>query len=225
MKVAIFFSGGKDSTLAALKALENSYDVFLITFIPEKDSYLFHTSCLEFPRIQAKLMNLDIEEIRTSGEKEKEVEEVISALKEIKEKRKLDAIWAGCIKSKYQKERIERIAKELNVKAFFPFWNKSCEEHWNELLTQKFKITITKIATYGLSKDLMGKIIDKNLYEKIKDESIKYGFDLCFEGGEAETLVLDCPIFSKEIEIKNFEIIKDENSFILKVKDFKLKRK
>ena len=225
MKIAIFFSGGKDSTLAVLKALESNYDIFLITFLPEKDSYLFHNSCLEFPRIQAKLMDLDIEEIRISGEKEKEIEEVILALKELKGKRNFDAIGAGCIRSKYQKERIERIAKELNVKTFFPFWNRSCEEHWSELLTKKFKITISKIATYGLSNDLIGKIIDKNLYEKIKEESIKYGFDLCFEGGEAETLVLDCPIFSKEIEIKDFEIIKDENSFILRVKDFKLKRK
>jgi diphthamide synthase (EF-2-diphthine--ammonia ligase) len=32
--------------------------------------------------------------------------------------------------------------------------------------------------------------------------SLKYGFNLNFEGGEAETIVVDCPIYKKKFKIK-----------------------
>ncbi len=31
----------------------------------------------------------------------------------------------------------------------------------------------------------------------------KYGFNLTFEGGEAETLVTNCPLFKKKLRVKN----------------------
>jgi ABC transporter with metal-binding/Fe-S-binding domain ATP-binding protein len=226
MKIAILFSGGKDSTLTVLKALENNYETILVTFIPKNQySYLFHTSCLEFPRIQAKLLNLEIEEIEISGEKEKEINEVLNALTYLKKEKNIEAIGVGVIKSEYQKKKIEEIAKKLNLKTFFPLWNRDCESHWKELFDKKFKIIISKISTYGLSTNLLGKVIDEKIFEEIKKESLKYGFDLCFEGGEAETLVLDCQAFSHEIIIEDFEIERDVNSYILKIKKFRLKRK
>ncbi|MDP3034253.1 MAG: TIGR00289 family protein, partial [Methanobacteriaceae archaeon] len=36
----------------------------------------------------------------------------------------------------------------------------------------------------------------------------KFGINIAFEGGEAETLVVDCPIFNKKIKI-----LKSENNW------------
>ena len=49
----------------------------------------------------------------------------------------------------------------------------------------------------------MGRIIT----EKDVDKLVKIkGINVAFEGGEAETLVVNCPIFSKKIDIKDYEI-------------------
>ena len=39
--------------------------------------------------------------------------------------------------------------------------------------------------------------------------SVKHGFNLNFEGGEAETLVLDCPLFSRQILIEKSKSVWD----------------
>ena len=67
----------------------------------------------------------------------------------------------------------------------------------------KFKVVIVKVACDGLRKKLLGKEID---LEEIKKLSKKYRFNLAFEGGEAETLVLDAPNFKKKIEILDSKI-------------------
>jgi uncharacterized protein (TIGR00290 family) len=54
----------------------------------------------------------------------------------------------------------------------------------------------------GLEKEWLGRRIDKDSLTKLAALSKKYGFNLTFEGGEAETLVIDCPLFRKKLEIK-----------------------
>jgi diphthamide synthase (EF-2-diphthine--ammonia ligase) len=39
--------------------------------------------------------------------------------------------------------------------------------------------------------------------ERLDKLATKHGFNLSFEGGEAETLVLDCPLFSSPVKIIN----------------------
>jgi diphthamide synthase (EF-2-diphthine--ammonia ligase) len=39
----------------------------------------------------------------------------------------------------------------------------------------------------------------------LKHLSKKFGFNLNFEGGEAETFVINCPFFSNPIKINKFE--------------------
>jgi hypothetical protein len=38
----------------------------------------------------------------------------------------------------------------------------------------------------------------------------KYGLDVCGEGGEYESLVLDCPLFEKKLSIARWDIVADE---------------
>jgi len=39
----------------------------------------------------------------------------------------------------------------------------------------------------------------------LKSLSEKFGFNLNFEGGEAETFVVNCPLFTNSIKINQFE--------------------
>ncbi|MDB4849682.1 ATP-binding protein, partial [Nitrosopumilus sp.] len=50
----------------------------------------------------------------------------------------------------------------------------------------------------------LGKIILKSDIELLSTLSDKFGFNLNFEGGEAETFVIDCPLFSHPIKINQF---------------------
>jgi len=60
---------------------------------------------------------------------------------------------------------------------------------------------MTTVSSDGLDDSWLGKSISKSDLISLKKLSEKFGFNLNFEGGEAETFVVDCPLFSNPIKI------------------------
>jgi len=224
MNLLSLFSGGKDSTFATYIASREHKISYLLTLESlNKESYMFHTSNIKFTKIQAKLMNIPIIYHKTKGEKEEEVKDLESILSRIKN---IEGIVSGAIASNYQKSRIDAICSKLNLIHFSPLWRKEPIEILKEIVKNDFKVIITSVAAYGLDESWLGKEIN---YETIKDlEKInkKYSVNLCGEGGEFETFVLDCPLFKKRIEIVDYEKTWDNKTksgefIIKKIKIFK----
>ena len=64
--------------------------------------------------------------------------------------------------------------------------------------------------------------IDEDLLEELKVLNEKHGLHMAFEGGEAETLVLDGPIFKKRLNILDTEKVWNVDSGNLLIKDAEL---
>ncbi len=65
---------------------------------------------------------------------------------------------------------------------------------------------LTSVSAAGLDQKWLGRIININAVRELLKLSKNYQFNPVFEGGEAETLVLDCPLFlSERIEIMESE--------------------
>jgi uncharacterized protein (TIGR00290 family) len=79
----------------------------------------------------------------------------------------------------------------------------------NELISANFKFIISSVSSGGLDDSWLGKIITKNDISILYTLSQKFGFNLNFEGGEAETFVINCPLFLYQIEIIKAEKIWD----------------
>jgi diphthine-ammonia ligase len=73
----------------------------------------------------------------------------------------------------------------------------------HDLIDEKFCIKIVGVSAMGLDESWLGMTLDNNSLYNLEDLSQKYGFNITFEGGEAETLTLDCPLFKKRLEIKD----------------------
>ena len=104
--------------------------------------------------------------------------------------------------SNYQKERIDKICNKLKIASIAPLWHIEPKKYLKELIRHDFKIIITGIAADGLTKDFLGSGIDNNFIKKIEKLNIHAGG----EGGEYESLVLDCPLFKKKLKIKKARI-------------------
>lgn len=77
----------------------------------------------------------------------------------------------------------------------------------------------------GLDKQWLGKVIDKRSLAELTTLSKKYGFNLTFEGGEAETLVIDCPLFSKKLKVNAANPHWDGQRGIFEIRDVSLVEK
>src|SRR3989344_7563656 len=196
MKLAALISGGKDSIYAAYIISNQHKIACLISFKSKRsDSYMFHIPNIDLVKLQAESMDIPLIFMESSGIKEKELNDIKKALKIAIKKYKIEGVVSGALASNYQKSRIDNICNELKLKSIAPLWHINIEQYLKDLIKNSFKVIITGIAAEGLDESFLGKKIDNNLIEKLKKINEKIGMHLAFEGGEAETLVLDCPFF------------------------------
>lgn len=222
MRVAALISGGKDS-LYSLHLVSKNEIKYLITVSPRnKESWMFHFPCIELTKLQAKALGIKHIFKEIEGKKEEEVEELKMIIKNIR--KEIDGLVSGAIRSRYQKERIDKVCEELGIKSISPLWGRNPEEVIEDEIRNGFEIIITGVFCEGLNENWIGKKIDLRVLEELKELKKKYGINVAGEGGEFETLVLDCPLFKKKIEILESEKFWDRktNSGYLIVKDARL---
>ena len=205
MKLAVLFSGGKDSCLALHKVLEEGHEVkYLLNIFPEtKDSFMFHKPDLKLLEKQAEMLGIKLIVVKSKGEKEKELVDLKKLISKVSEE--VEGIVVGGIASDYQGSRVKNICDELGLKFIAPVLGYDSSKLWTEMLDVGFKVIITKISCEGLDSSWIGKAITRKEYEKLRELGKKYKFRIDFEGGEAETAVLWMPEMKKEIKIE-FEI-------------------
>ena len=107
--------------------------------------------------------------------------------------------------STYQKSRIEKLGIEVGLKIIFPYWHVNELEYMRKIVDLGFKIMICGVAAWGLDESWLGRIIDDETIDELLVLNEKYGVDIAFEGGEAETLAIDGPIFKKKIKILKYK--------------------
>ncbi len=202
MSNACLFSGGKDSTLALHKAVELGIKIdLLITFESKNEySYMFHYPNIEATKLQAMALGIKQIFVKTEGVKEEELEDIEKALID----NKVKVLVTGAVASKYQKDRIEAICKKYAIDCVSPLWQIDPVDELNEL-AEKFEVIVTQVTSEGFDESFLGARIDKKMIEKLQKLYEKYRINRLFEGGEAESFVLDAPLFKEKIVIKESE--------------------
>ena len=204
MKLAAFFSGGKDSAYAIYDAKKSGHDVqVLFTVSPKSDeSHLLHFPNTLQTKIQSKSMNIPqiiqpISDIQPKIE-ESELNDLIEKAKKIFD---FEGIIHGGISSTYQKEKFDNLCQNNDLKLISPIWQRDAVFYMRELLDNGFEFIITSVSSDGLDQSWLGKEIGYSELSELQNLSKKFQFNLNFEGGEAETFVINSPLFKNKIQI------------------------
>jgi len=200
--MASLFSGGKDSVHAA-RLMQREYELaYLVSMKPENpDSYMFHTVNIDITRLQAEAWGVPYVEARTKGGKEEELDDLRDTLSRLD----IDGVITGAIASKYQADRINALCDELGLTHLSPLWARDREELLHEMLDSGMEIMFSAVAAHGLDQSWLGETLTQDRIIKLKSLSNRFGVDMCGEGGEYESLVVDAPWFRGCIEITDAE--------------------
>ncbi len=216
MKLGVLFSGGKDSLYAAYLARKMGYEIVCLISInsENKESFMFHTPSIGKTEVQAGVMGIPLIVQRTKGEKEEELKDLKEAIKKAKENYEIEGVVTGAIGSIYQASRVQKICDELGIECFNPLWQKEESNYLDELLENGFEIILTGVFAYPLDEKWLFRKIDKDLIKEIKALAVKYKIHPAGEGGEYETFVLNCPLYSRGLKLTGKSVTKEgENSF------------
>ncbi|MEW6035235.1 MAG: diphthine--ammonia ligase [Candidatus Micrarchaeota archaeon] len=192
MRVAVLFSGGKDSVFATFWALMHGFEPHLVTVRPPEYSMMFHHPNVGATKRQADAMGLPQVFVETTEEDWRG--------KLIETFRMLGAggIVAGAVASEYQRRRIDSIGEELGIPTYAPLWHKEKSAVLQEML-EYFEIYVTAVSAEGLGPEFLGEPLKKLV------EAKKPNVHPFLEGGEGETFVADAPFFRKKLEIREWK--------------------
>ena len=206
MNVAVLFSGGKDSTMAVYAAIEAGDDVrYLLSMKSRNDeSYMFHVPNIHLTDLLAEALDISIMSVETDGVKEEELQDLRTAFENLKSLG-VEAIYTGALYSVYQKSRIERLGDEVGLKIISPYWHVDEVEYMRKIVSLGFEIIISGVAAWGLDESWLGRVIDDECIDELMVLNEKYRVDVAFEGGEAETLAVDGPIFKKRVKVLKYK--------------------
>ncbi len=204
MKLGALYSGGKDSTYSIHLAKLQGHDVkCLLSIFPKSDeSHLLHHPNMKWTSLQSESMKIPQITIESkSDETSTELELIEKILVRAQNEYNVEGIVHGGIKSNFQKNNFENLCQKLNLKSFAPLWESEPKQYLDDLVSSDFVFIITSVSSGGLDDSWLGKKIGTAEIKELQNLSEKFGFNLNFEGGEAETFVLNCPLFSHSIEI------------------------
>jgi len=211
MKVFVSWSGGKESSLACWKVLKRGFEVkYLLNMVSEDGKYSHsHGISPYLLKKQAEAMGIPIVQVKTSWKSyEENFKNAVLKLKE----EGIEAGVFGDISLREHREWIERVCRELKIKAILPLWNKARERLLEEFIEAGFKAIVVVVDINFLGKELLGERINKEFIQKLK--TIK-SIDICGEKGEYHTFVYEGPIFKKPLKfITGKRTLKDKRCFL-----------
>eukprot|EP01135_Chromosphaera_perkinsii_P000290 Nk52_evm59s62 gene=Nk52_evmTU59s62 len=225
MKVVALISGGKDSCYNMMQCVAVGHEIVALANLhpagneDELDSYMYQTVGHECIGMYAQAMDLPLYRRGIQGSskittmtyeenKQDEVEDLYELLKTVLEKHpEVKGVSVGAILSDYQRVRVENVCGRLGLTSLGYLWRREQKELLHEMVSFGVHAILVKVAAIGLSPS---KHLGKSLGEMeahLLAMNSKYDLHPCGEGGEYETLVLDCPLFKKKLVVEESEIV------------------
>ncbi len=225
-----------------MKCVENGHEIVALANLyprsgeEELDSYMYQSvghdainaisECLELPlyrkEIKGKPVNLNYEYESTSDD---EVEDLYELLKEVLAVHSdIKGVSSGAIFSNYQKNRVEQVCSRLNLISLAYLWEREQQSLLDEMISSNLHAILIKTAVIGLGPIDLGKSLIE-MRDKLFKLSQKYQINVCGEGGEFESLTLDCPLFkNKKLKILETDTIVHRCDDLAPVVFLKIKR-
>jgi len=210
MKTFVSWSGGKESNFALYQAAKEGFRIsHLLNMVTEEgERSRSHGLSSKLIRLQSEALNIPLLQQRCGWTTyEREFKKAVLKLK----KKGIEAGVFGDIDFQEHRDWVERVCREVGIKAELPLWGKNRKELLEEFILAGFEAIIVAVKAEVLGKDWLGKKIDKNLVRELEKKKI----DLCGESGEYHTFVINGPIFKRRIKIlKSNKVFKDGRWFL-----------
>ncbi|MGB9854332.1 MAG: diphthine--ammonia ligase [Candidatus Bathyarchaeales archaeon] len=222
MRVAVSWSGGKDSYLAYQKALAQGHEICgIITFLWENPS-LAHPMCII--ELQSKALKTKHFKAET---REPYFESYKKAISSLVQSEKIEGIVTGDIAplDAFHGNWMDNVCKELNMKLIKPLWGVDRRQILQELISQGCKAVFSCVKTPWFDENWLGRQLSWESLKELEALRNRYGMDLCGENGEYHTLITDAPIFKETIEISKYNIERRNGTFYMKIEEASLRPK
>jgi uncharacterized protein (TIGR00290 family) len=206
------WSGGKDSCLAFLRALDAGLEpVALVTMLTEDGSRSrSHGLSLEVLEAQAAALDLPLLTRATSWAGYEEA--FVSALCAGGELGAAAVVY-GDIDLVHHRLWDERVSAGIGLDAVLPLWQEPRSVLLDELRARGVEARLVAARDGLVPRALLGRTLDRALVAQLA----ALGIDPCGEEGEYHSVVVDAPTFSSRLELRPGERVLRDGVWFLDV--------
>jgi uncharacterized protein (TIGR00290 family) len=138
----------------------------------------------------------------------KKLPEIRKALKKLK----AGTLVSGVMTTPEHMDWYREVCGPIQVKHYAPLWGKNPLAALDEMKQLGFRMLVIEVNTaLGSNENWLGKEIDDKMLAELRQLESKKKINPIGEWGEYHTLVIDCPIYKKKVNILRSET-KWENS-------------
>jgi diphthine-ammonia ligase len=212
--VVVSLSGGKDSVYALYTALKEGLNVTHLMFISTGGKAHLENKWL----LKLVSESIGIPTIIVG----KKPDDIRKALKKLN----ADMLVSGVMTTPEHLDYYKEVLDPIGVKQYAPLFGKKPLEALAEMQQLGFHNLIIEIDTaLGSNKAWLGKEIDQNIINEITQLVADRKMNPIGEFGEYHTIVVDCPIYKKRINVQKSKIDwnKTKGYFIIKKAELQTK--
>ena len=221
-KVFVSWSGGKDCCLALNRAKKSGMDILYLANMVTQDgkrscSHGINASVI---KKQAEALGIAIAQNPTTGDNYEAVfTETIKGFKK-------DGVTGGVfgdIDFNAHKEWIDRVCGNAGITPHLPLWLEDQGKLMEEFIDAGFKSIVVAVRSDLLGQEVLGRVIDRKFLAYIA--GLEKNITPCGEAGEFHSLVIDGPLFKKQLVIKESQKVTRGDHHFLEILKTELKAK
>jgi uncharacterized protein (TIGR00290 family) len=206
-RIALSWSGGKDSTMAAYQLLASQkYEIaaLLTTVTEEFERISMHGVRRELLEQQAKSLGIALRTVMIPKECTNEIYEarMRTALEDFKAQGIAKVAFGDLFLADVKQYRDERLA-QIGMSGLYPIWMRDTDELVRTFIGLGFKALLTCVDTEAIDASFAGREIDQQLLKDLPQSA-----DPCGEFGEYHSFVYAGPIFSQPIACRAGELVR-----------------
>lgn len=190
------WSGGKDSCFALMQAIQQGYTPKVLLNVLKEEGKISRSHGIPYSILQAQATAACLPVHCISSSWQEYELHFTNALSSLKKKYNLTHAIFGDIDLQAHRDWEEKVCINAGLTAVLPLWQQDRRTLVNQMLEAGIETMIVS-CNDKMGEHFIGKIITPSLVDELET----LGIDACGENGEFHTLVLDCPLFNKRINV------------------------
>lgn len=221
LKVAVSWSGGKESSLSLYRSLSNGLRACFLLNMVNRDVKRSMSHGLDPKLIAAQAEALEIPILQRETTWDTYEQEFKGAVAELRQKGVSGMVF-GNIDIEEHKDWVQRVCGQLGVIPLLPLWGDEPQRLLNDFIDAGFEAIVVSAKAQYFGEEWLGRRINAGLIKELLRLNKESNVHPCGEQGEYHTFVTDGPIFKRRIKIIGSNIVSREGYRFLNISRYEL---
>ena len=224
LKVAVSWSGGKDSLFALYHAMLDGFQPCFLLNMINRDVKRSMSHGLDPGLLAAQAEAIEIPIVQREVTWDTYEEEFKRAVAELKQKG-IGGMVFGDIDIAEHKEWTERVSREVGVTPILPLWGAEPLALLADFIDAGFSAIVVAAKAELFGPEWLGQRMDAELVMELQRFGDELSIHPCGEHGEYHTFVTDGPLFKKRVDIRDSETVMRDGLWFLDITSYELVEK